>query len=69
VEQRVSQGRGQAPAALIDGRHEYLCAGIRASHRDFPAWSSPARFYFRRAGTGWSLVGVERGEQDAKNAS
>lgn len=59
-EQTVTAPRAQAPAALLAGGHEYIAATVRTLHRDFPDWSQPVLLYFRRAGTGWSLVGLER---------
>ena len=59
-EQMVTAPRAQAPAALLAGGHEYIAATIRTFHRDFPHWSQPVLLYFRQAGTGWSLAGLER---------
>ena len=58
-EQTVTVPRTQAPAALLDG-HEYIAANVRAFHPDFPHWAKPVHLYFRKAGTGWSLAGLER---------
>ena len=50
----------QAPADLMAERPEYIAARLRAFHSEFPAWSQPLQAYFRRAGDGWTLVGLER---------
>ena len=50
----------EAPAALLSARPDYISARLRAFHADHPAWSHPLVVYFRRAGDGWSLVGLER---------
>jgi hypothetical protein len=50
----------QAPADLLAVRPEFLSARLRAHHPDHPAWSEPLMAYFRRAGDGWTLVGLER---------
>ena len=50
----------------IDDLGSYILSGdfagvtITGTHPDHPGWSIPARFYFRRAALGWTLVGVER---------
>jgi hypothetical protein len=48
------------PAALRAARPEYISARLRAFHPEQPAWSQPLVAYFRRAGDGWTLVGLER---------
>ena len=52
--------RTRAPAELLSARPDYVLARLRAFHADHPAWSQPLDAYFRRAGDGWSLVGLER---------
>jgi len=59
-EQTVTSTKAQAPSELLSARPEYLAALVRAFHADHPAWSQPLMLYFRRAGDGWSLVGLER---------
>ena len=59
-EQTVSDRRTAAPAALIGARPEFVSARLRAFHAEQPAWAQPVVAYFRRAGDGWSLVGLER---------
>jgi len=60
AEQTITDTRAQAPAALLAGSPEYVAALVRAFHPDHPAWSHPLMIYFRKAGDGWSLVGLER---------
>jgi hypothetical protein len=45
---------------VLSGSHGYIAAQVRAFHPDHPAWSQPLMVYFRRTGSGWSLVGLER---------
>jgi hypothetical protein len=52
--------RVDAPAELLAVRPEFLTARLRAHHPDHPAWAQPLMAYFRRAGDGWTLVGLER---------
>ena len=52
--------RLQAPEDLLAVRPEFITARLRAHHPDHPAWSQPLMAYFRRAGDGWTLVGLER---------
>jgi hypothetical protein len=60
AEQSVTERRAQAPDAVLSGSHGYIAAQVRAFHPDHPAWSQPLMVYFRRTGSGWSLVGLER---------
>jgi hypothetical protein len=50
----------RAPAGLLDSG-EYVGVVVTARHPQHPGWARPAAFVFRRAGSGWTLVGVERG--------
>lgn len=59
-EQTLTTPRTQAPDGLLRTRPEYVSARLQAHHPDEPAWSHPLVVYFRRAGDGWSLVGLER---------
>ena len=59
-EQLATSLKAQAPLDLLSARPEYVAALVRAFHADHPAWSQPLMLYFRRAGEGWSLVGLER---------
>jgi hypothetical protein len=60
VEQTVTVPRAAAPAALTNAPPEYVSVRVRAVQPDQPAWATPVVAYFRRAGDGWSLVGLER---------
>jgi hypothetical protein len=50
---------GQAPREVLTGG-EYIGVRISATHPEQPGWSTPATFTFRRAASGWELVGAER---------
>jgi hypothetical protein len=56
----VSSLAAQAPAGLVDGS-QFVGVTLTARHPQHPGWARPATFFFRRAGTGWTVVGVERG--------
>jgi hypothetical protein len=58
VEADASDTRVTAPAALLDA--PFLTAAIQTMHPDYPGWSSPVTFTFRRAGTQWETVGLDR---------
>jgi hypothetical protein len=60
AEQTITDTRAQAPPALLAGGPEHVAALVRAFHPDHPAWVHPLMIYFRKAGDGWSLVGLER---------
>lgn len=59
-EQTVTERKAQAPAALLQEQTEFVSARVRAFHPDRPAWAQPVQIYFRRAASGWKLVGLER---------
>jgi hypothetical protein len=58
--QTVTDRRAQAPSSLLSGQPAYVAAQVRAFHPEHPAWSDPVLLYFRREGSGWTLVGLER---------
>ena len=50
----------QAPAGLPTAASSYIRVEIAATHADYPHWKQPVQTYFRRDGSGWKLVGLER---------
>jgi hypothetical protein len=56
----ATERRAQPPAALLSANPEFVAARLRAFHPDRPQWAEPIMVYFRRADTGWTLVGLER---------
>jgi hypothetical protein len=58
--QIVTAPASRAPAGLLD-TGEFVGVEVTALHAQRPGWGRPAAFFFRRAGAGWTLVGVERG--------
>ena len=40
----------------------FIRVSVQTIHADYPAWSSPVTFTFRRAGTQWETVGLDRTE-------
>jgi hypothetical protein len=58
--QEVTGRRARAPQALLNSASEYISASVRGFHPDRPAWAQPVQLYFRRAASGWTLVGLER---------
>ncbi len=38
----------------------YVQVSVRTIHPDYPAWSNPVTFTFRRTDTGWDTVGLDR---------
>jgi hypothetical protein len=58
--QTTSAPDGRAPAGLLD-TGDYVGVAVTARHQQQAGWARPSTFFFRRAGAGWTLVGVERG--------
>jgi len=58
--QTESAPAGRAPMGLLDSA-DYVGVALKGNHGQHPNWARPATFFFRRAGSTWSLVGVERG--------
>ena len=59
VETRVVSPRAEAPAAILEGA-TMVTAVVKTLHPDYPSWENPVTFTFRRAGTGWEIVGIDR---------
>lgn len=56
----VREPRAAAPAGLLASAR-FIVVTIRGQHPEFPAWSQPARLYFRKDGERWTAVGLYRG--------
>jgi hypothetical protein len=52
--------RVTAPAALPTATGAFVRADIAAVGGADPSWASPVHAYFKRTGTGWTLVGFDR---------
>jgi hypothetical protein len=50
----------QPPSGLPTGADSYIEVRLSADSAEHPAWKEPVRTYFRRDGSGWTLVGLER---------
>jgi hypothetical protein len=59
VETEMPEASAPAPAQLLTGT-EILQLEVSAEHPRRPEWSRPVTVHFRRAGTGWAVVGVQR---------
>ena len=55
----ITTASAKAPAGLLD-TGEFVGVTVTAKHPQHAAWARPATFFFRRGGSGWELVGVER---------
>jgi hypothetical protein len=51
--------RSQAPPKVLDGAM-FVAVAFETIHPDYPQWREPVRAYFRRAGSAWHTVGIER---------
>jgi hypothetical protein len=54
----VTSPRFEVPQMLRDAA--FLRVSVRTIHPDYPAWSNPVTFTFRRSGTQWETVGLDR---------
>jgi hypothetical protein len=58
----------KAPAKLPDGRGSYIRVDVSATGGAHKSWEQPVRFYFRRDGGRWKLVGVYRVEEEGPSS-
>jgi hypothetical protein len=56
--QTITERRVQAPAAVLTS--EFVQATLTGDHPTHPGWATPTSVVFRRMGSGWKLVGVDR---------
>jgi len=49
-----------APRDLPNATGSFIQIDISAESAANPSWREPVRVYFRRAASGWTLVGLER---------
>jgi hypothetical protein len=59
VETTSAEPRAQAPAALLEGA-PFVSVAVRTAHPEYPHWNEPVTFTFRRAGSAWEAVGLDR---------
>lgn len=58
-EASATDTRAVAPTDILQGS-EFVTVSVRTRHPDFPRWDAPITFTFRRAGSGWQAVGLDR---------
>jgi hypothetical protein len=58
VEGSTPQPRAMAPAGVLDG--PFVRVAVRTTHPDYPGWSEPVIFTFRRTDSQWETVGLDR---------
>ena len=56
----------EAPAGLPTASDTFIAVDVSADSKEHEAWRKPIRVYFRRSGSAWQLVGLER-MPDASN--
>ena len=49
-----------APNGLPTAADSFVKVAVSAQSTSHPSWAQPIDVYFRRVGTGWKLVGLER---------
>jgi hypothetical protein len=59
-ETNSSSEKAPVPAGLAPAPGAYVAADVRAVNPPHPSWTKPVRATFRRVGSGWKLVGLER---------
>ena len=60
IGQTAGADRIDAPAGLPGAPGSYVKVALSAVSPSYPAWAQPIDVHFRRTGTGWKLVGLER---------
>ncbi len=50
----------QAPDGLPAAPGSFIAVDIAGESKTYPSWQQPVRAYFRRTGTDWTLVGLDR---------
>jgi hypothetical protein len=50
----------EAPSGLPTAAGSYIEVDIAVDAQAYPTWKQPVRTFFRREGSGWKLVGLER---------
>jgi hypothetical protein len=58
---KITETRTEAPKQVLDG--PFLRVSVGTIHPDYPAWSAPVTFTFRRTNTGWETVGLDRTQE------
>ena len=66
-ETTATDPRAVAPAAVLSGS-DYISVRIATRHPSYPNWK-PVQVYFRRTGSGWQTVGLDRGLEEKREAS
>ena len=51
----------EAPKPLLNST--FLRVSVSTTHPDFPAWSNPVVFTFRKTDSGWDTVGLDRNQK------
>jgi hypothetical protein len=59
IEMRVPSPRATAPANIL-ANADFVSVDVQTVHPEYPHWRVPATFTFRRSGTGWHAVGLDR---------
>ena len=52
--------RVRLPESYVASPPRYLQVRVSAFHPSFPSWATPVTLHFRRDGSAWTLVGVQR---------
>jgi hypothetical protein len=63
-EMTVTEAGGQAPDEVLQGS-EYISVRLRGTSAEYSGWENPTQVYFRRDGSGWKVVGIERASSPA----
>lgn len=58
--------QASAPSGLPTATGSFVRVDIKAVNPPDPSWTVPVRAFFKRTGSGWTLVGFERLPEDAK---
>jgi hypothetical protein len=60
---RITDPRTDAPKQVLDA--PFVRVNVSTIHPDYPAWTAPVTFTFRRTTAGWDTVGLDRTDRFA----
>jgi hypothetical protein len=56
----VGEPRVRLPEGYVANPPQYLQVRVSAFHPRYPSWATPVTLHFRRTGSAWTLIGLQR---------